>query len=151
MDEGGSTAAGARSERSPVRDWTGLTIANYRIIQPLGRGGMGEVLLAEDLRLNRKVAIKVLRAEYTKDAERLRRFSQEALAASALNHPYIVTIIDIGEADVGKYIVMEYVQGRTLRELCSAGVDLEQVVEWGGQIARVLEAVHSKGIVHRDI
>ena len=95
----------------------GATFSHYRIVAKIGAGGMGEVYLAEDTRLDRKVAIKVLPGGFTRDASRVRRFEQEARAASALNHPNIVTIHEIGEAEAGCYIVLEYIQGRTLRTL----------------------------------
>jgi tetratricopeptide (TPR) repeat protein/predicted Ser/Thr protein kinase len=151
MAEGGSPTAGSGTKRSPDGDWAGLIIANYRVEKLLGRGGMGQVLLAEDLRLKRKVAIKVLPPEYSQHADRLRRFSQEARAASALNHPHIVSVYDVGEADIGRYIVMEYVQGRTLRELCAEGMGVERSIECSSQIGRALGAAHAAGIVHRDI
>src|SRR5438093_10804843 len=91
------------------------TLSHYRIVAKLGAGGMGEVWLAEDTRLGRQVALKVLPAEFTQDADRVRRFIQEAKAASALNHPNIITVYDIGECEAGRFIVMEKVSGRTLR------------------------------------
>ena len=126
------------------------TISHYRIISPLGAGGMGEVWLAQDTKLERKVAIKLLPAEFTKNPDRVRRFEQEAKAVSALNHPHIITIYEIGEAEAGRFIVMELVQGRTLRALdkpCS----IDTLVSLGGQIARALSATHAAGITHRDI
>jgi eukaryotic-like serine/threonine-protein kinase len=90
------------------------TISHYRILSQLGAGGMGEVWLAEDTRLDRKVALKLLPAAFTRDAGRVRRFAQEAKAASALNHPNIVTVYDVGDTDTGRFIVMELVAGRTL-------------------------------------
>ncbi len=137
--------------RPAPADRTGMIIGSYRVLGALGRGGMGEVLLGEDLRLNRKVAIKVLPAEYTMNPERLQRFSQEARAAAALSHPHIVALYDIGEAEIGKYIVMEYVQGQTLRDVFGTGPELNKAVEWGQQVARALAAAHAAGIVHRDI
>src|SRR5437016_3128133 len=92
------------------------TISHYRILQQLGAGGMGEVYLAEDTRLGRKVALKLLPAEFTKDADRVRRFEQEARAASALNHPNIITIYDIAQADGIHFIATEFVEGETLRQ-----------------------------------
>jgi len=91
------------------------TIAHYRVISSLGAGGMGDVYLAKDTRLERLVALKFLPAALTRDLTRLRRFEHEARAISALNHPNIVTIYEIGEADVGRFIALEYVKGRTLR------------------------------------
>src|SRR5262252_806199 len=97
------------------------SLSHYRILSRLGAGGMGEVWLAEDTRLNRKVALKLLPAEFTQDAERVRRFTQEAKAASALSHPNIVTVHDIGETESGRFIVMELVAGQPLRAVISAG------------------------------
>ena len=93
------------------------SLSHYRVISKLGAGGMGEVYLAEDTRLNRKVAIKLLPAELTRNADSVRRFMQEAKAASALNHPNIITVHDIGESDDGRFIVMELVSGTTLRSV----------------------------------
>jgi eukaryotic-like serine/threonine-protein kinase len=106
----------------PLTVATPRTINQYKILSLLGKGGMGEVWLAEDTRLKRQVALKLLPAEFTHDAERLRRFEQEALAISALNHPNIITIHEIGESAAGRFIVMELVAGRTLRTQATAGV-----------------------------
>ncbi len=130
---------------------TGTSLGPYEILSSLGAGAMGEVYLAEDKRLERKVAIKLLPAELTKDAARLRRFEQEARAASALNHPNIVTIHEIGEAEAGRYIVMEYIRGVTLRALIVNRPAAEQWLSWSKQIARALGVAHAAGIVHRDI
>src|SRR2546427_10377910 len=92
---------------------SGTSLGPYQILSQLGAGGMGEVWLAEDTRLDRKVALKLLPAAFTRDAGRVRRFIQEAKAASALNHPNIITVYDVGEADSGRFIVMELVAGRT--------------------------------------
>lgn len=129
---------------------TGMTISHYRILSKIGAGGMGEVYLAEDKKLERKVAIKLLTAELTEDAERLRRFIQEAKAASALNHPNIVTIHEIGEAEVGRFTVMEFVLGRTLRAL-SKPYQIDRLLNMGVQVAKALAATHAAGITHRDI
>src|SRR6186713_2698181 len=94
---------------------SGSILSHYRIVSKLGEGGMGEVWLAEDTRLGRKVALKLLPSELTQDSERVRRFTQEAKAASALNHPNIISVYDIGESEIGRFIVMEFVAGRTLR------------------------------------
>jgi serine/threonine protein kinase/Tol biopolymer transport system component len=134
-------------------------IGAYQLLSPLGRGGMGEVYLALDTRLGRKVAVKLLLAEFTTDAERLRRFEQEARAASALNHPNIITIHEIGEfrteAGDTHYIVTEYVEGETLRQrLTSApqiGLKLSETIGLAAQIAAALAAAHGAGIIHRDI
>ena len=100
---------------------SGSMCGPYEVVSPLGSGGMGEVYRARDRRLGREIAIKVLREEYAADGERLRRFEQEARAASALNHPQIVTIYDIGESEGTRFIAMELVRGRTVRELLRAG------------------------------
>src|SRR5262245_47482153 len=126
-------------------------ISHYQILSRIGTGGMGEVYLAEDPRLGRRVAIKLLPAQFTADADRLRRFEQEARAASALNHPNIITIHEIGESDQGRYIVMEYVVGRTLRAIANSRVEIESLIVWGRQIAEALGVAHQAGIVHRDI
>ena len=127
------------------------TLSHYRILAPLGAGGMGEVWLAEDTRLKRKVALKLLPAELTADAERVRRFEQEAQAASALNHPNIITVYDIGECEAGRFIVMELVAGRTLREVIAEDNSVATVLSLGQQMAKALSAAHAAGITHRDI
>src|SRR5262245_13778191 len=133
----------------------GSQIGAYRLLEPLGRGGMGEVYLALDTRLGRKVAVKSLRAEFTTDAERLRRFEQEARAASALNHPNIITIHEIGETDSIHYIVTEYVEGETLRQRLTSApqirLKLSETIGIAAQIAAALAAAHEAGIIHRDI
>lgn len=130
-------------------------IGTYQFLNPLGRGGMGEVHLALDARLGRKVAVKLLLAEFTTDAERLRRFEQEARAASALNHPNIITIYEIGETGSAHYIVTEYVEGETLRQRMTAApeqcVPLSDAIDVALQIATALAAAHEAGIAHRDI
>ncbi len=126
-------------------------ISHYRIIKKLGAGGMGEVWLAEDTRLDRKVALKLLPAEFTQDADRVRRFMQEAKAASALNHPNIITVYDIGESAAGRFIVMELVAGRTLRGVIALDNSLETLLALGSQMAKALNAAHAAGITHRDI
>src|SRR5262245_58509038 len=134
-------------------------IGAYQLLSPLGRGGMGEVYLALDSRLGRKVAVKFLLAEFTTDAERLRRFEQEARAASALNHPNIITIHEIGEvrteAGDTHYIVTEYIEGETLRQRLTngpqIGMKLSETIGLAAQIAAALAAAHGAGIIHRDI
>ena len=126
-------------------------LSHYRIVSKLGAGGMGEVWLAEDTRLERKVALKLLPAEFTQDPDRVRRFMQEAKAASALNHPNIITVYDIGECEAGRFIVMELVAGRTLRSVIARDNSLETLLAIGSQIAKALSAAHSAGITHRDI
>ena len=128
------------------------TISHYRILKKLGAGGMGEVYLAEDSRLGRKVALKLLSGDLTKNEDRLQRFEQEARAASALSHPNILTIYDIGiDGDV-HFIATEYVEGETLRQrIASAEMSLHEVLEVATQVASALEAAHSAGVIHRDI
>ncbi len=130
----------------------GQTLSHYQILEKLGEGGMGAVYRARDLHLDRPVAIKVLRAEAMADPERKKRFVQEAKAASALNHPNIVTIHDIDRADAVNFIVMEYVRGQTLGQLLRPK-DLrpEEALKYAVQIADALAAAHAAGIVHRDI
>jgi serine/threonine-protein kinase len=128
------------------------TIGHYRLLSLIGKGGMGEVYLAEDERLKRKLAIKLLPAAYTNDRERVRRFEQEARAASALNHPNITTIFEVGESPRGHFIAMEYVEGETLSKLIKNGPpEFDQIIAFSLQIADALDEAHSKGITHRDI
>jgi serine/threonine protein kinase len=127
-------------------------LGSYQITTSLGRGAMGEVYRAKDLRLGRDVAIKVLRPELASDSERLSRFEQEARAASALNHPNIVHIYDVGEALGHHYIVMELIEGRTLRQiLAGAPLAEERLLDLARQLAEGLAKAHSAGIVHRDL
>src|SRR5215831_6593246 len=127
-------------------------IAHYRVVSFLGAGGMGEVYLAEDTKLGRKVALKILSTEFTKNEERVRRFQHEARAASALNHPNILTIYEIGEADGLHYIATEYIEGQTLRKYLNASRrSLNEVLDIGIQIASALAEAHAAGITHRDI
>jgi predicted ATPase len=131
--------------------FTGRTLGCYQILAPIGAGGMGEVYLARDTRLGRNVAIKLLPGSYAIESERVRRFEREARAASALNHPNIVTIYDIGACDAGRFLVMELVEGRTLREILADGPALTSIAPVGGQIAKALAVAHGAGIIHRDI
>lgn len=134
-----------------MRIETGTQLGPYEILSPLGAGGMGEVYLAEDTRLKRKVALKLLPAELTTEAERVRRFEQEAQAASALSHPNIITVYDIGECEAGRFIVMELVAGRTLRSVIADNNTLDIFLSLGQQMTKVLSAAHAAGITHRDI
>ena len=128
------------------------TIAHYRIIEPIGAGGMGAVYKAYDNKLQRVVALKVLPPEYVSQQDRRRRFFQEARAASALTHPHILTVYEVGEDDGAPYIAMEYVEGETLRQKIKANkVELKQAIDIAIQIASGLARAHELGIIHRDL
>jgi hypothetical protein len=130
----------------------GSRLSHYAIGEPLGEGGMGVVYRAVDTRLNRTIAVKVLAAEAVADAARRQRFSREARAASSLNHPNIVTIHDVGEADGVDFLVMELVSGRPLGQIIpQGGLPIDRAVEYALRVASALEAAHAAGIVHRDI
>jgi eukaryotic-like serine/threonine-protein kinase len=130
----------------------GRVIGPYKILQQIGRGGMGEVYLAQDTRLGRRVALKLLPSRFTSDDDRLRRFKQEARAASSLNHPNIITIHEVGQADDVHFIATEFVEGATLRSsIESGGMRLYEALEIVIQVASALRAAHEAGIVHRDI
>jgi serine/threonine-protein kinase len=129
------------------------SISHYRILNKLGAGGMGEVYLAEDSRLDRKVAVKILGEEFNSNEDRLRRFIAEAKAASALNHPNIITVYDIGEAESGNhFIATEYIEGETLRHhIEGSRIKTREVLDIVVQVASALAAAHQAGIIHRDI
>jgi serine/threonine protein kinase/Flp pilus assembly protein TadD len=136
--------------------FVGRSLGHYQTLSLIGAGGMGEVYLAEDTRLGRKVALKLLPAAFTQDRERVRRFKQEARAASSLNHPNILTIHEIGEASAAEggahYIVSEFVEGATLRSMARSGrLDIGKAKVIAEQVAGALSVAHGAGIVHRDI
>ena len=132
---------------------TNTTLLHYRIVSKIGAGGMGEVYLAQDTKLDRKVAIKFLHEEFSKDPNKLSRFVQEAKAASALNHPNILTVYEIGEVDGKNYIATELIDGKTLREHLShrESLQLNVILKIGVQVSEALAAAHQAGIIHRDI
>src|SRR5258706_4987310 len=129
----------------------GKNIAHYRIVRLLGEGGMGKVYLAEDTKLHRRVSLKFLSTHFTQDHERLRRFEQEARAVSALNHPNILTIHEIGEVDGHRFIATEFIEGQTLRERLRSSMDIGDALDVSIQVASALVAAHRVNIVHRDI
>jgi serine/threonine-protein kinase len=130
----------------------GKTVSHYKIIEKLGEGGMGEVYLAEDLKLERKVAIKFLPQHLTKDKDNVERFEREAKAAASLNHPNIVTIHEIAEENDQIFIVMENVEGKSLRDIISEyKMGIDKIIDIITQISVGLSQAHKAGIVHRDI
>ncbi len=130
----------------------GHRLGPYEVTSPLGAGGMGEVYRARDVRLDRTVAVKILPPELAVDERYRQRFEREARAASALSHPHIAHVYDVGEQDGTHFIAMEYVEGENLRELVTRGpLDVDRIVEFGAQIASALEEAHARGVVHRDI
>src|ERR1043166_4749826 len=130
----------------------GETFSHYDVVRLIGKGGLGEVYLANDKLLNRKIALKLLPAHYTRNQDRLRRFQQEARAASALNHPNILTIHELGEMDGQQFIATEFVEGETLRQrMKREALSLREALDIAVQTANALAAAHKAGIVHRDI
>jgi serine/threonine protein kinase len=130
---------------------SGRTVGHYKIISRVGAGGMGEVYLAQDIKLDRKVALKILPPGLVADRNRLQRFIQEAKAASALNHPNILTIYEIGETEGQPYIVTEFIDGMTLRQRMASPLEVEEALEIAIQISSALAAAHRVYIIHRDI
>src|SRR4030095_5221630 len=130
----------------------GRSFGPYQIISRLGSGGMGEIYLAEDTRLGRKVALKALPSHFTTDEERVRRFQQEARAVSALSHPNIITIYEIGQIDALHFIAQEFIDGETLRRrLAIRALTITEALQIAANVAMALCAAHEAGIVHRDI
>jgi len=128
------------------------TLSHYRIVSKIGKGGMGEVYLAEDTKLDRRVALKILPAEFAEDKDRMSRFVREAKSASALNHPNIITIYEIGESEGTHFIATEFIDGKTLGEYAkSIPLNFKSVLEIAIQVASALDEAHQAGIVHRDI
>src|SRR3712207_3573136 len=127
-------------------------VSHYRLLDPLGEGGMGMVYRAEDLRLGREVAIKLLRTDATMSADWLARFQREARLASSLQHPNICTIHELGEHDGQPFIAMERLEGRTIRQLIQAGPNSPaQLLDFAREITGGIDAAHRRGIIHRDI
>jgi eukaryotic-like serine/threonine-protein kinase len=136
----------------PARSLLGSSVSHYQIISALGEGSVGQVYLARDLRLGRKVALKFLRQEFTRDPKLVQRFMREARAASGISHPNIVTIFEIEENECGHFIATEFIDGQTLRQrLAGGGMMLNETLDISIQLARALDAAHTAGIVHRDI
>src|SRR5215475_4036189 len=135
-----------------ARSLVGRKIGRYQILSLLGVGGMGEVYLAQDTRLGRKLALKFLPQEYTRDRERVQRFEQEARAASALNHPNIITIFEIDQINDAHFIAAEFIDGQTLRHRLAGGaMKLSEALDVAVQVASALTEAHAAGIAHRDI
>ena len=145
-------AKGGEQKVQPARDVIGSTISHYRVLEKLGEGGMGVVYLAEDTKLKRKVGLKILPEDLTRDQDRKRRFITEARAAAAIEHPHIAAIYDIDEVEGQTFIAMEYVRGGSLRDSIRAEkLTLAKTLEIAAQIAEALAKVHERGVVHRDV
>ena len=129
----------------------GRKLGRYEIRSKIGAGGMGDVYLAQDTELDRTVAVKILPDDVTGDEQRLHRFTQEARAVSALNHPNILTIFEIGSSENIRFIATEYIDGQTLRRSIESGLNLIEIIEIAIQAGSALAAAHAAGIIHRDI
>src|SRR5437870_8841715 len=130
----------------------GTRIGSYEITTPLGKGGMGEVYRARDMKLKREVAIKILPDEFSRDKDRLSRFQREAEVLASLNHPNIAAIYDIEEVNETRFLVLELVEGTTLAERIQRGpIPVEEALEIAKHMCDALEAAHEKGIIHRDL
>jgi serine/threonine protein kinase len=147
------TSRAAGYSKGPLpQEAAGMTVSHYRILGRLGSGGMGVVYQAEDVRLNRQVALKFLPENLAHDSQALARFHREARAASAINHPHICTVYDIGEYNGHPFLAMELLEGETLEQHTGEGrIAIGELVRWAGQLADALSATHKKGIVHRDL
>ncbi len=142
--------AGSFTGKETLRE--GIRFGHYEIIKQIGIGGMGEVYLANDKKLDRKVAVKILNEKFSRHESNLERFIREAKAASSLNHPNILVIHEIGEADKAHYIVSEYIEGKTLREFFKEkSLDLNEILDISIQIANALSVAHNARLIHRDI
>lgn len=146
-------APGAKTNiTDPARSLLGRSVGHYQVMSALGEGSVGQVYLALDLRLGRKVALKFLRQEFTRDPKLVRRFMREAQAASGINHPNIVTIFEIEKNECGHFIATEFIEGQTLRQrIAGGGMKFNETLDISIQLARALDAAHTAGIVHRDI
>src|SRR5688500_10171908 len=136
---------------APMAILTGALIGHYSVLSPIGSGGMGEVYRARDPRLGREVALKVLRRSLVDGDDALDRLLREAMLASSLNHPNIVTIYDTGVVDEDRYVAMELVEGTTLRALAAQGLTVDRAVAIAKQVAEALAVAHAANVVHRDI
>jgi eukaryotic-like serine/threonine-protein kinase len=147
--KGAIADAAAAAIQEPLAEGT---LGHFHIIRPLGHGGMGEVYLAQDVRLGRRVALKLLPRAFQRDTERVRRFEREARAAAALNHPNIVTVHEVGEWQGRPFIATELVEGETLAQMLARGpLPVTEASRVGALIAEALAAAHEAGIVHRDL